>query len=294
MTSACRATAPCKTAQAVLNLHITESAEIELPGLLVRITDTINGTLNGTDIDDDLWGDMQVTIPGFGEVGMDVWSPFFGTLMAMTACCFFILVSAALEKMFMCVGGEAIHNAVDEQKRINDELHRIIQVVGPIVEKAEAMNGSGDTDGSGTPGSHDGTNKMIQLVTNDGEPMTAPEFMKNVGEMINHLASSDRARSAEAKIGKAAATKVGGSKGAAVMEVGGKVYEHTKPTDQKQSKKRGNKKGNRKTTSVRHFFRRQTIGYNRFNVSCLSALGKIIRPKSTVCASRGRHAGRGR
>jgi hypothetical protein len=62
----------------VLNLHMTENAEIELPGLLVRITDVMNSTWNITDAEetDDLWdpGQVSVVVPGLDiEVGMDVW-----------------------------------------------------------------------------------------------------------------------------------------------------------------------------------------------------------------------------
>ena len=239
--------APCETAQAVLNIHVTESAEIELPGLLVRITDATNGTLNATNIDDDWeFGEMTVTIPGLGNVGMDVWSPFFGTLMAMTACCIFVVVAAVLEKIFMCVGGEAIHNIVDEQKHVNDELHRIIELVSPLVDHAESLKKDDDDS--------DKTN-MIQLVTNDGEPMTAPEFLANVSEILRELADNERTHSA----GKAVLTKAGGKKGAAVMRAGGKAYEHTHVADQEQSKKKGGKKGNSKTSSVRCFLRQQAM-----------------------------------
>ena len=37
----------------MLNLHVTETAEIELPGLLVRITDVFNKTYNDTDLIDE-------------------------------------------------------------------------------------------------------------------------------------------------------------------------------------------------------------------------------------------------
>ncbi len=243
--------APCETAQAVLNIHVTESAEIELPGLLVRITDATNGTLNATNIDDDWeFGEMQVTIPGLGNIGMDVWSPFFGTLMAMTACCIFVVVAAVLEKMFMCVGGEAIHNIVDEQKHVNDELHRIIELVSPLVDHAESLKKDDDDSDK---------KNMIQLVTNDGEPMTAPEFMANVSEILRELADNARIHSAGASAGKAVLTKAGGKKGAAVMRAGGKAYEHTHVADQEQSKKKGGKKGNSKTSSVRCFLRQQAM-----------------------------------
>ena len=57
---------------------MTENAEIELPGLLVRITDVMNKTWNITDAEetDDLWdpGQVSVVVPGLDiEVGMDVW-----------------------------------------------------------------------------------------------------------------------------------------------------------------------------------------------------------------------------
>ena len=122
----------------MLNLHVKESAEIELPGIIVRITDIFDKIVNETD-DESLWdpGEMVVSIPGLGNAGMDVWTPFFGTLMAMTACCTFIAIATVLEKVFMCVGGEAIHNAVEEQQRVNTELHRIITVLEPILSASE-------------------------------------------------------------------------------------------------------------------------------------------------------------
>eukprot|EP01043_Picozoa_sp_COSAG02_P002639 COSAG02_NODE_62_length_43372_cov_14.404710_9_plen_260_part_00 len=246
----------------MLNLHVTESAEIELPGLLVRITDTINGTGNATDIDDDLWdpGDLQVTIPGLGDVGMDVWSPFFGTLMAMTACCLFVVISAVLEKMFMCIGGEAIHSAIDEQKRINEELHRIIQVVGPIVDHAESMKSGDDSDEKSSNSPEKKKDKLIQLVTNDGEPMTAPEFMGNISEILRELAADARIKSVGEKAGKAVMNKAGGKKGAAMMSVGEGAYKHSHTDDQQQQKKKkGDKRGNKKTSSVRCFLRQQAM-----------------------------------
>lgn len=232
----CRASASYETAQVVLNLHAAGPTEIELPGLLVRI---IAGT-NTSSAHIELSADEEVSLPGQVELSddeMDVWSPFFGTLMALTTCCVFIAIAAVLEKTFMCVGGEAIHSAIDEQNRINQKLSKIIDIVGPLVDHVDTREG---VDGE----------EMIQLVTNDGEPMTPADFLRNVSALLGKLATPDRVASGQARAGEAVATKIGGPKAATAVKVGEKVYDKTQHDT--QSNKKGNRK-DKKNAAVRCF-----------------------------------------
>lgn len=234
----CRASAPYGTAQVVLNLHFTEPAEIELPGLLVRIIDGMNtstgSAFNELDADEDvpLSGEIEL-----GDDGMDVWSPFFGTLMALTACCVIIGIAAAVEKMYMCIGGEAIHSVVEEQQRVNQKLTKIIDSVGPLVDHLDA---------------HEDTSEVIELVTNDGQPMTTSDFMRNVSVLIGKMATPDRVASGQAKAGEAVATKIGGPKAATAIKVGEKVYDRTQQAEDTPSNRKGNRK-DKKFSAVRYF-----------------------------------------
>jgi hypothetical protein len=230
----------------VLNLHVTETAEIELPGLLVRITDVFNKTYNDTDMidEDELWdpGTLMVQIPGLGNIGMDIWSPFFGTLLAMSACCVFVLVVAVLEKAFMCIGGDAIHKMVDEQKLINEELHKLLSVVGPVLDKVEEVEGAPEdrTD----PSSPRKKKGLVSLVTNDGKPMTATDFLHTITHVMSELATPERIEEAEKRAAEMTATKLGGAKAGSAVKAGEKAYEASQKGGKKGGKKGGNKKDN--------------------------------------------------
>ena len=96
--------------------------------------------------------------------------PFFGTIMAITACCLFVVIVAVLEKVFMCIGGEQIHNLVAEQQHVNQELHRIIDMMSPLMDLMDSRRvDPGDhedhEDGEGKVGGIGG------MVDDSGEPM---------------------------------------------------------------------------------------------------------------------------
>ena len=90
--------------------------------------------------------------------------------------------------------------------------------------------------------------------------MTTPDFLKNMGSALTNLASEDRVRKAQKKVGTGVVTKVGGAKAATAVKAGAKIYDTTQPTVSQgnaKSSKKGNKKG-KKTSSVRvHFLRHQ-------------------------------------
>ena len=86
--------------------------------------------------------------------------------MAITACCLFIVIVAVLEKVFMCIGGEQIHNLVAEQQHVNQELHRIIDMMSPLMDLMDSKRvDPGDEDGEGKVGGIGG------MVDDSGEPM---------------------------------------------------------------------------------------------------------------------------
>jgi hypothetical protein len=82
---------------------------------------------------------------------------------------------------------------------------------------------------------------LVSLVTNDGKPMTATDFLHTITHVMSELATPERIEEAE-KRAEMTATKLGGAKAGSAVKAGEKAYEASQKGGKKGGKKGGNKK----------------------------------------------------
>jgi hypothetical protein len=103
-----------------------QDTDIVLPGMVVRIS-------RGTGAADDLESDPSspFEIQGLEDLtgGMDIWGVVGGNLLTWLFGCTFFGIVVALEKKYQCVGGDKIHEMVEQHHYLQGELKSVIQAI---------------------------------------------------------------------------------------------------------------------------------------------------------------------
>lgn len=59
-----------------------------------------------------------------------VWDSMFGTLMAIPIMCLCLAVTIGLEAKFQCIGGGKLHHMIEEQKKVAEGIHELMELMG--------------------------------------------------------------------------------------------------------------------------------------------------------------------
>lgn len=104
-----------------------QDTDIVLPGMVVRIS-------GGAGAAEEAGADSASSpfeIDGLEDLtgGMDVWGVIGGNLLTWVFGCAFFSVVVVLEKKYQCIGGEKIHEMVEQHRYLQKELKDVIHVI---------------------------------------------------------------------------------------------------------------------------------------------------------------------
>lgn len=132
-----------------------QDTDIVLPGMVLRVSRADEGASDAPE---------PFEIAGLSDLteGMDVWGVVGGNMLTWVFGCVFFGIVVALEKRYQCIGGEKIHEMVEQHHYLQKELKAVIHVIkgedpdGPPTEEAgdtmsmivEGAEGLGVQDGA--------------------------------------------------------------------------------------------------------------------------------------------------
>ena len=109
--------------------------------------------------------------------GVNFWTDVAACLVAIIFLCLCIGIMAALEAKFQCVGGNQLHHMVEEQRKISEGIHQIMDlmgVAGPGDDEEDEM----DEDGQPKPKKSPLENPVMRMLI--------VRALENAGVQSNH------------------------------------------------------------------------------------------------------------
>jgi hypothetical protein len=119
---------------AVMDLVLyVDVAEIVLPnGMLVRVITA-----------DYVAFELDLSLEGLMDVQQSLWEIVIGNLLGTLICCVASGILIALEKEFKCIGGTELHDMIDKQHQLHDDLHHATVFLEQVQNNPDSLTGKG-------------------------------------------------------------------------------------------------------------------------------------------------------
>jgi hypothetical protein len=117
-----------------------QEAQFELPGMVLRVsTDYYIPP-----------GSLDDPFANIDELKQGIWSTVGGNLLGMLFCAVSVSLIVYLEQKYQCIGGEKIHELLDQQSKLQGELNNAVEFLKEIEgDPGELMTRSMDANKNG-------------------------------------------------------------------------------------------------------------------------------------------------
>lgn len=110
-----------------------DSAMLLLPnGMIVRVVTA-----------DYVASNVDFSLEGLQDIQQNIWEIVAGNLIGTLICCILSGIAVALEKQFQCIGGKQMHDMLEQQQQLHEDLMHATEFLDQVQNDPQSLSGKG-------------------------------------------------------------------------------------------------------------------------------------------------------